>query len=73
MPTFNRSLSTTKLVHEIFYITFECSLHDFEWQSRPDFVKGATGKINMSLSNTTHFMEIIGYLGQGSLIENGFI
>ena len=69
MLKFNRSLSTTKLVRKIFYV----SLHDFKWQSGHYFVTSATGQINMSLRNTIHYVETRGSSGQWPLIENDFI
>ena len=67
MLKFNRSLSTVKLVHEIFYMTFD--LND----RAVIFAAGATGQINMSLKYTIHYMETRGSSDQGLLIENDFI
>ena len=53
------------------FITFQDISHNY--QSGHYFITGATGRINMSLRNTIHFMETRGFLGQVSLIENDFI
>ena len=58
----NRSLGTTKLICEIFYIF----LHSFERQSGHGFVTYDTGQINMSLRNTIQK----GIRGKGRSSEN---
>ena len=74
MPKYIRSLSTKKLVCEIFYITFKCFpfmiLND-----RVDIILlqvPLANLFNMSLRNTIHYMERRGSSGQGSLFENDF-
>ena len=73
MPKFNRSLSTTKLVREIFYITFECFPSWF-WMTERTLIcyrchwphQCVSQEHDLLYGNKRVF-------GPGSLIENDFI